>query len=49
MKNILFLLTLTLFSFTTFAQEKKEDAEKPIPIAKSFVTKHQGTFGKYFN
>jgi len=27
------------------AQEEKQEESKPIPIAKSFVTNHQGTFG----
>jgi carboxypeptidase C (cathepsin A) len=44
MKNILFLLVISFFSFTTLAQEKKE-VVKPIPIAKSFITTHKGFFG----
>ena len=45
MNKILVLLVAAICSTTSFAQEKKEEAEKPIPVAKSFVTTHQGTFG----
>jgi carboxypeptidase C (cathepsin A) len=45
MNKILILLVAAIFGTTSFAQEKKEVDEKPIPIAKSFVTTHQGTFG----
>jgi len=45
MNKILIILVAVFCSITSFAQEKKEAIEKPIPIAKSFVTSHQGTFG----
>ena len=45
MNKILILLVAAICGTTSFAQEKKEVDEKPIPIAKSFVTTHQGTFG----
>ena len=45
MNKIIVLLVAAICSTTSFAQEKKEEAEKPIPVAKSFVTTHQGTFG----
>ena len=45
MNKILVLLVAAVCSMTSFAQEKKEEDEKPIPIAQSFVTSHQGTFG----
>lgn len=45
MNKILVLLVATICSTASFAQEKKEAPKKPIPVAKSFVTTHQGTFG----
>lgn len=45
MNKILVLLVAAVCSMTSFAQEKKEEVDKPIPVAKSFVTSHQGTFG----
>lgn len=45
MNKIIILLVAAICSTTSFAQEKKEVDEIPIPIAKSFVTTHQGTFG----
>ncbi|PTM01188.1 MAG: peptidase S10, partial [Bacteroidetes bacterium] len=45
MNKILVLLVAAVCSTSSFAQEKKEEVEKPIPIAQSFVTSHQGTFG----
>ncbi|MFS4469031.1 S10 family peptidase [Maribacter sp. 2210JD10-5] len=43
-KNYIFLVLLLSGVFTV-AQDKKEEAPKPIPPAKSFVTYYQGTFG----
>ena len=45
MNKILVLLVTAVCSMTSFAQEKTEEVDKPIPVAKSFVTSHQGTFG----
>ena len=46
MRNHFLITTSLLLCLFTQAQEtKKETAPKPIPEAKSFVTKHQGVFG----
>jgi len=45
MNKILILLITVFCSTVSIAQEKKENDKKPIPIAKSFVTTHQGSFG----
>ena len=46
MRNLLLLATSLLFLQFSQAQEpKKETKKKPIPEAKSFITKHKGVFG----
>ena len=45
MNKILILLITVFCSTVSIAQEKKEDDKKPIPVAKSFLTTHQGSFG----
>lgn len=46
MRNNFIITASFLFCLVSWAQEvKKETALKPIPKAKSFVTKHQGIFG----
>ena len=46
MRNLLLLATSLLFLQFSQAQEpKKETKTKPIPEAKSFITKHKGVFG----
>lgn len=46
MRNLLFIASCLLLNTFTQAQDlKKENTTKPIPEAKSFITKHKGVFG----
>ncbi len=45
MKNLISLIACIAICYSGIAQEKKEEKVKPIPDAKSFVTKHQAVFG----
>jgi carboxypeptidase C (cathepsin A) len=46
MRNLLLLATSLLFlQFSQAQEQKKETKKKPIPEAKSFITKHKGVFG----
>jgi carboxypeptidase C (cathepsin A) len=45
MTKTLLHFAVTLLCVSVYAQEKAEEIAKPIPIAQSFVTNHQGSFG----